>query len=151
MRGRYAQFERVLVNYYGVLQTFHILALVGSGLWWFQNGDLGVLALPPQGGWTDQALHFLIATGLFDFVIAVSSIFFVLSYRKDGESADVLGAVALTGSLYSAVIYLYGTLLSGAWSEHILIYGLIAIVFAPMVLLAITFLWRRLQRVHVSK
>jgi hypothetical protein len=150
MPGRYARLERLLVNYYGVLQSLHILALVVSGLWWFQNGDLGVLALPPQGGWSAQSVHFLAATGMFDLVIAACAIFFVLRYREGRASAGILGAVALTGSVYSAVIYLYGTLRSGAWSAHLIAYSIIAAVFAPMVLLAVVFLYRRLPGDTIS-
>lgn len=134
----------LLVCYYGVLQTVHIIALIISGSWWIRNGDLGVLALPPPGGWSEQSIHFLVATGMFDLVLAVVAVYFVLQYRKRSESADVLGSIALTGSLYSAVIYAYGTWRSGALGAHPLAYGAVSLAFAPMILLAFVFFIRRL-------
>jgi hypothetical protein len=136
--------EGVLVSYYGILQISHLTALVVSGVWMLRHGELGVLALPPQGGWTDQALQFLLATGMFDFLIAICSLFFVFLYRKQHRLTDILGSVALTGSVYSAVVYAFGVLRSGAVSEHPLIYGLIAVLFSPMIVLAVIFLARRL-------
>jgi heme A synthase len=138
-----SRLEKLLVNYYGLLQISHITGLVISGVWWFTTGNLGVLALPPRGGWDDQTIHFLLATGMFDFVVAIGAIVFVYQYRSEEKTSDLLGGASLTGSLYSAVIYAYGTLRSGAWGSHPLTYGLIAIVFTPMVILAIVFFFGR--------
>lgn len=138
--------ERLLVNYYGVLQSLHLVALAISAFWLLRVGDLGALALPPQGGWTEQAMHLLIATGLFDGLVAIGAVYFVLRYRKDDPRSDVLGSATITGSLYSAAIYSYGTLRSGAVAEHPIIYGLVGLVFAPIIPLALVFLGRRIRR-----
>jgi len=143
--ARKSRLEKILVHYYGVLQSAHILGLVASGVWWIQNGDLGFLALPPQGGWSGQTIHFLVATGMFDLLIAIIGVFFVVQYRNERETADVLGSVALTGSLYSAAIYAYGTLRSGAWNSHPLAYGAVSLAFAPMFLLVVVFFKMRLM------
>jgi hypothetical protein len=142
--SRLQRVESLLVYYYGILQLTHLTALVVSGVWMLRNGELGILALPPQGGWTDQALQFLLATGMFDFLIAICSLFFVIQYRKEREVADILGSVALTGSVYSAAIYSFGVLRSGAFNEHSMIYGLIAVLFSPMIALTVIFLTRRI-------
>ncbi|MGD8865781.1 MAG: hypothetical protein PVI81_09325 [Anaerolineales bacterium] len=138
--------EKLLVSYYGLLQIGHIIGLIISGAWWLRNGELGALAMPPQGGWEQQTIHFLVATGMFDLLIAVCAIFFVYQYRRGRKTSDILGSIALTGSLYSAVIYAYGTIRSGAWSEHLLAYGVISVLFAPMVALAFLFLARRIWK-----
>ena len=138
--------ERLLVNYYGVLQSLHLVALAVSGFWLLRAGDLGALALPPQGGWTEQAMHLLIATGLFDGLVAIGAVYFALHYRMDDPRSDVLGSATITGSLYSAAIYIYGTLRSGAVAEHPVIYGLVGLVFAPIIPLAFVFLGRRIRR-----
>jgi hypothetical protein len=106
--------------------------------------------LPPQGGWAEQSVHFLIATGMFDLLIAIVALIFVIRYRSDWKSADLLGGIALTGSLYSAAIYAYGTWRSGAWSAHPLAYGAVSLAFAPMLLLVFIFLRRRILDRHTE-
>jgi hypothetical protein len=134
--------EKSLIYYYGLLQSAHIIAMVVSGIGWLREGDLGILALPPKGGWSPQGVHFLVGTGLGDFFIAICALFFVVQYNRKQRSAVVLGSVALTGSLYSAVVYAYGTVQSGAWLENPLTYTVMSVLFAPMVILAFLYIGR---------
>lgn len=144
MSDRTNRLERWLIYYYGLLQSVHLMGLIASGIFWLQSGGLGVLALPPQEGWSTQAMHFLVATGLVDVFIAIASLLFVYQYRRARGNAVVYGSIALTGSIYSAAVYAYGTILSGAWIEHLFTYSLMAVLFTPVLALAYVYLGRAL-------
>jgi len=95
-----------LVVYYGVLQALHLVGLVGSAITWLQSGALGPLVPPPVGGWPRQAELFLLGTGLLDAAFALMGVAFAAGQRRGAKWAPWLGTVALTGSCYSAGIYL---------------------------------------------
>lgn len=137
--------EKALIIYYGILQTAHLLGIVITGLTWIRGGGLGVLARPPLTGWSAQAIHFLVGTGLVDFFIAIGAVIFVVRYLKGFRGSEILGAVVLTGSLYSAAVYAYGTIRSGAWQLHPMTYLLMTTAFIPVILLAITYLGGHLR------
>jgi hypothetical protein len=141
-----AGIERYFVYYYGLLQTAHLTSLIISGVRWLSEGDLGILALPPDGGWSDQAVHLLLSIGLVDFFVAIGALVFVVYYIRRREAAVVLGSVTLSGTIYSAVVYAYGAVASGAWVENPLPYSIIAILFAPALMLAVLFIGCRVFR-----
>lgn len=143
MQRKISSLENILIRYYGLLQAAHLTGLVLSGIQWLRMGNLGLLALPPDGGWAPQAVHFLVGTGVFDFFVALGALLFVGMYVRNGRPPIVLGTVVLTGSLSSAFVYAYGIIRTGAWIAYPLTYSLIAVVFAPALMLAFVFVGRR--------
>ena len=120
-----------LVVYYGVLQALHLVGLVGSAITWLQSGALGPLVPPPVGGWPRQAELFLLGTGLLDAAFALMGVAFAAGQRRGAKWAPWLGTVALTGSCYSAGIYLFATLAAGAWAAWPVNYILVSALFLP--------------------
>lgn len=121
-----------LVGYFGVLQAVHLAALLGSVRVWLTSATLGPLAPPPMDGWSEQITIFLLGNGLLDALIAPAGIAFAIGHRRRAAWAGWLGSVALTGSLYSAGLFAFGTLAAGAWSAHPLDYALITALFLPV-------------------
>ncbi len=121
-----------LVAYYGALQALHLVGLLGSAITWLQSGALGPLAPPPAGGWSRQAELFLLGTGLLDAAFAIMGAAFAVGQRRGTTWAPWLGTVALTGSCYSAGIYLFATLAAGAWAAWPAPYLFISGLFLPV-------------------
>ena len=133
----------LLVGYYGLLQLAHLMLLARAGLQLLSGGGIGFPAPPPSGGWQEQATHFLIGMGLVDAVNVPVSLLFVYGYFARAAWRDRVGTLALTISAYSAVAFLYGTAMSGAWADNLLDYFVVAFLFAPAVVLSALFLTDR--------
>lgn len=130
------RFAKFLVAYYGMLQVLHILTLLRASVVWIQTGSLGFPAPPPTGGWTSQARHFLIATGMVDAMNVVLAFVFVYGvFRRKAWSVH-LGLVTMTITVYSAVVFSYGTWMSHAWSAAPFEYALVSLLFLPPLVLA---------------
>jgi len=129
---------KLLVAWYGLVQTAHIIVIVRALIILLVSGSLSFPALPPAGGWSAQAQHFLIATGAIDAVNAVLSLIFVRGYFTRARWARWLGTMNLTASIYSALLFAYGTIASGAWAGGNLVgYLAMTIVFVPVIILFI--------------
>jgi hypothetical protein len=138
MRKR-APFARVLIGYYGLVQAAHIMAIVRSFTLLMQTGEITFLAQPPSGGWSVQARHFLVGLGAVDAANAALALVFVYGYFSRSRWWFWLGTFALTASVFSALVYAYGTIASGAWADHPAEYLTLAVVFMPVALLAAVF------------
>jgi len=125
----------ILVFYYGIIQTVHFGALIYSSILLQKNGELSLLAQPPQGGWSVQATHFLMATGIVDAVNVLLTFIFLYAFFLNKKMWFWLGSFVTTVSLLSALIYGYGTFHSGAWAQHPNEYILLLILFIPIFLL----------------
>jgi len=129
------RFDVILIIYYGLIQTAHLVALVWSFVLFQKSGELTLLAWPPAGGWSEQARHFLITVGTVDAVNVLLSLLFVYGYFSGKRWWFWLGVTALTISMMEALIYTPGTLVSGAWSQHFAEYALLVVLYVPIVLL----------------
>lgn len=124
---------KILAGYYGVLQSLHALSLARAGWLLLKTGRLPFPAPPPTGGWPASSLPFLLGMGMVDlFAISLALVFVVQLYRK-GEIIHVVGIISLTIALSSGVVYLVGTLPSGAWQANLLAYLVVLLVFSPLI------------------
>lgn len=141
MRNPDSPYARALVAYYGLIEVVHSIVLVRAGVEFLGSGSVGFPAPPPPGGWSPQATHFLIATGVVDGVNIVLALLFVYStFRRPGwRLLPWLGAVTLTATAYSALVFAYGTIASGAWAHHPAAYLAVTAVFIPVVFLIVLF------------
>ena len=130
MRSR--RLLRVLVGYYGALQAGHILLILWVGLQYARSGQIGFPAQPPVGGWPAASIPWLVGNGALDLLVAGAGMVFALRFFRGGQGWFHWGVASLAGALYSAGIFGAGTLPSGAWAMHPLAYGLLALLFAPI-------------------
>jgi hypothetical protein len=134
-------YARALVAYYGLIEVVHSVVLARAGVEFLASGSVGFPAPPPPGGWSPQATHFLVATGAVDGVNILLALLFVYGYfRRPGwRLLPWLGAVTLTATAYSALVFAYGTIASGAWAHHPAAYLAVTAVFIPVVFLIVLF------------
>ena len=123
-----------LVIYYGILQSFHLVALMWAGVHYYSTGRIGFPA-PAVSEWSPDAARFLIGTAAMDILFIPFAWGFVWTMLKHHPLERNMEIIALSGSLYSAGLFLIGTLPSGAWQVHPVSYGILVILFAPVVLL----------------
>jgi len=124
-----------LMNYYALVQLAHFTTLIVAGIAFAVTGELGFPASPPPTGWSQQAFRFLFCTGIVDGLNALTTPFLLWAYLKRKAFLNWLGAANLTIMLYSSILFLAGTWPSGAWQTHSFEYGLLSLVFAPVMLL----------------
>jgi len=123
---------RLLIIYYGVLQSVHLLALLRAGYLFNRLNRMPFPAPPPPGGWAPQAVPFLIGMGLVDAVAIILALVFVYLWITSRQAPIRLGLISLTIAGASAAIFAIGTFASGAWAAHPLAYGVMVILFAPL-------------------
>jgi hypothetical protein len=141
MRNPDSVYAKALVAYYGLIEVVHSIVLVRAGLELLASGSVGFPAPPPPGGWSPQATHFLIATGVMDGVNIVLALLFVYGFfrRPEWLLLPWLGAVTLTATAYSALVFAYGTIASGAWAHHPGVYLTMTAVFIPVIFLILLY------------
>ena len=142
--GRKHQVLGYLVAYYGVLQTFHLIFLSRAGLLLISGGQVPFPASPPPGGWTGSTLPFLLGMGAVDVIAASLGVYFSLKFFFQERLDQRIGWISLSIALSSGVIYLFGTLPSGAWQANLISYLIVVLFFSPITALA--FLLFRSQR-----
>jgi hypothetical protein len=150
MKFQNSPFNKILIAYYGFIQTAHVVALSQSYSLLMKNGELTFLAWPPPEGWSAQAQHFLISLGAIDFVAALPAVFFVYGYFSQKVWWFWLGTSTLTVSMISALIYGYGTFTSGAWDNHLTGYLILVAVFIPVGILYFQFAIWGVKNQHQS-
>ena len=123
----------LLAGYYGLLQTMHIIFLSRAGLLVLQTGRVPFPAAPPPGGWNDAVLPFLMGMAAADVVAACLGIYFSYSQLIKKRFKPVIGIISLTIALSSAVVYLVGTLPSGAWIHNPISYLIVILAFLPII------------------
>jgi len=137
------KWRNILVGYFAVLEITHLLVLSWAGWQFMQTGAFGFPAPPPATGWSEQTLPFLLATGVVDAINVFIALIFVYQYFKQKSEWLIWAAVSLTAAVYSAVVFVWGTVTSGAWAQHPAAYGGIAVAFAPVGLLILHLLFRK--------
>ena len=134
---------RILAGYYGVLQTCHLLSLARAGWILLQGRGVPFPASPPPGGWTESALPFLLGMGLVDVFAIGLGLIFVYRFFFHQEFRLVIGLISLTIAVVSGVVYLVGTIPSGAWGANPWEYLAVLVLFAPAVPLYLSLLKQR--------
>ena len=124
---------KILTGYYGFLQLAHLFFLGRAGLILFQTGGVPFPASPPPGGWPGEVLPFLMGMAAADVVAAGLGIYFSLSLLVKKQLRPLAGIISLSIALASAVVYLFGTLPSGAWSNNPISYLIVLLVFSPII------------------
>jgi|GEM_PF-668825 hypothetical protein len=127
---------KFLVVWYGIYQAAHIIinlrALVD-----LKSGEISFPAFPPPDGWSVQTIHFFTGMAAVDLFNAVLTLVFVYSYFKNAKWRMWLGTLTLTASMYAAIVFNYGTMASGAWTENLIGYLFLNVAFIPVVILFI--------------
>jgi len=129
-----------LVYYYGALQIFHFIFLSITFINYLKKGLITLLAPPPAGGWQQQSVAFFLAMGGVDAVNALLSIIFVKSFIMNRKWSVYLGLIVLSVSIYSAIIYLYPVLSTGAFQNNLINYSIIGVLFLPVIMLYVLFI-----------
>ena len=124
---------KVLTGYYGFLQLAHLFFLGRAGLILFQTGSVPFPASPPPGGWPVEVLPFLMGMAAADVIAAGLGIYFSLSLLVKKQLRPLIGIISLSIALASAVVYLVGTLPSGAWLKNPISYLVVMVVFSPII------------------
>ena len=127
------QWIKVLAGYYGFLQLAHLFFLGRAGLILYQTGSVPFPASPPPGGWPGEVLPFLMGMAAADVVAAGLGIYFSLSLIVKKQLRPLTGVISLTIALASAVVYMFGTLPSGAWLKNPISYLIVLVVFSPII------------------
>lgn len=131
---------RTLVYYYGVLQLFHLIALIIAAQTYLANNYISLLAPPPEPGWTNQAVDFFLAMGAIDGLNAVLSIYFVKLFTQKSNKSHYLGLIVISLSFYSAILYILPVVTSGAFLLNLKFYIFLVILFFPVIILYYKFL-----------
>ncbi len=124
---------RVLIGFYGFLQTLHLLFLGRAGFILMKTGNVSFPASPPPGGWNSAVIPFLMGMAAADVVAAGVGIYFAFSFFINGILKSLLGIISLTIALSSAMIYLVGTYTAGAWAYNPLSYLVVILAFSPII------------------
>jgi len=140
-----------LMIYYTLVQLAHFTTLVVAGIAFASTRNLGFPASPPPAGWSAQALRFLLGTGIVDGLNALTTPILLYAYLYRKPFCNWLASVNLTVMLYSSILFLAGTWPSGAWQSHPFEYGLLPLVFAPVILLIVMAFFRLLGRNSLLK
>jgi hypothetical protein len=124
--------SRLLVAYYGLLEAVHLAVLAWAGLRLVSTGSFGFPAAPPPGGWSPQVVPFLVGTAVLDALNVGLAWAFVYGYWTRARWRWWVGGISLTATLYSAIVFVVGTLASGAWQHRPAGYVAMAIVALPV-------------------
>jgi len=132
MSGAYQlkKYFRLLAGYYGMLQISHLITLTWAGSVLFRTGQMPFPAQPPPGGWSAQALPYLLAMGILDAAAACLGICFAWSVISKGDLKLKIGLVSTTMALTSAGVFAVGTWAAGVWLRYPLSYfGMLLLSF----------------------
>jgi len=138
MKKTYSPLMKFLVVWYGLFQTAHIF-INARGLLQLAQGSIDFPALPPQEGWSGQAIYFLTAMASLDLLNAILTLLFLYGFFRQTRWHIWLGTLTLTISLYAALAFDYATWASGAWIGNLPGYLFTNITFIPVVLLFVLF------------
>lgn len=151
MRDPESRLAKLLVAYYGLIEAAHFVVLVQAGMRLLLTGRIGFPAPPPPGGWAGQLYPFFVAMGVVDAAGIAVAWLFVYGYFAGARWRWWAGWVTLTSIVYSAVVFAWGTVRSGAWSRWPVAYLALAVAFVPVALLVILYVtWAVRGRLHTQ-
>jgi hypothetical protein len=137
MAGPDGRLARALVAYYGLVEVAHIGVLALAGLHFARTGTIGFPAPPPPGGWNEQLVPFFVAMGAIDAINVGVAWAFVYGYFARTRWRWPVAWVSLSASTYSAAVFAWGTIASGAWGHRPVGYLFVAAAFVPVGVLAV--------------
>ena len=118
--------------YYVILQLCHFTLLTRGAFIYLSGSQIPFPAQPPLGGWAIETIPFLLGMGAVDALAAGMAIYGGWNLIARGEFKVKLWVISLNIALVSAIIFCFGTMPSGAWGANPLGYGILAIMFAPL-------------------
>lgn len=124
---------KLLVGYYRILQSMHLCFLARAGFILYTQGRVPFPASPPPGGWVSEVLPFLMGMAAADVIAICLGIYFVYSFLKSGQLNYLAGIISLTIAISSGVVYLIGTLPTGAWITNPISYLIVILAFSPII------------------
>ena len=122
---------KVLIAYYGLLQTLHLLVLIRAGILLLQGGEAPFPILPPPEGWDQQSMAFMFGLAGMDVLGIILGIIFSYKILVKKQFMPVLGILSLTIFISGAVVFGAGTFPAGAWTAHPFAYWIMAALFTP--------------------
>ncbi len=125
----------ILIAYYGLLQTLHLLVLIRAGIILLQGGEAPFPILPPPGGWGDQSMYFMFGLAGMDIVGIIFGIIFSYQALIKDMFIFVLGILSLTIFLSGAIVFAAGTFPTGAWASNPISYWIMVVLFMPSLFL----------------
>lgn len=120
-----------LVYYYVIVQALHLGALFLAALQYWSRHQIVFPAPAPEGGWSDQAMIFLLALGTADGLIILSAFVFLYGFIREKPWYPALGLFSIWAAIVTAVVFGFATIPSGAWGVHPLAYWIITLFFLP--------------------
>ena len=105
--------SRILVVWYGVFQTAHLLLNARYQLVPESARPPFPFAGPPEG-WTSQTISFMSGMAVVDLANAALTLFVVIGFFRRARWVAWLGTVTLTISLYAAIAFTWGAVAAGA-------------------------------------
>ena len=124
-------FPKVLIAYYGLLQSLHLLVLLRAGIIFLQGGEAPFPILPPPYGWQDQSMPFMFGLAGMDLIGIVLGIIFSYQTIFKKKFTPLLGIISLIIFISGAVVFGAGTFPSGAWAAYPIAYWVMVVLFAP--------------------
>jgi len=131
---------KILITYYGLLQSLHLIALIRAGVLMLSGTPSPFPLLPPPDGWQAQTLPFLFGLGGTDVVGIILGILFAYWAVVKGNYQRLTGLISLTIFITGAIVFGAGTFPSGAWAAHPIAYWSMVILFIPAPILYILML-----------
>jgi len=132
MKDNVSKQLKVLIAYYGILQSLHLLVLIRAGYMLLQGEPAPFPILPPPGGWQEQSIPFMFGLAGMDVIGIILGIYYSFKTLFKREHIPGLGILSLTIFISGAVVFAAGTYPSGAWAAHPLSYWSMVILFAPV-------------------
>jgi len=145
MKDNVSKQLKVLIAYYGILQSLHLLVLIRAGYMLLQGEPAPFPILPPPGGWQEQSIPFMFGLAGMDVIGIILGIYYSFKTFFKQEHILLLGILSLTIFISGAVVFAAGTYPSGAWAAHPLSYWSMVILFAPVPYLYVKLLQSKLQ------
>jgi len=131
MKRKHADLQKMLIIYYGLLQTLHLLALARAGLLIAGGNPPPFPILPPSGGWTEEAMAFMYGLAGTDVIGIIIGIIFAYKAVINKDYNPWLGLLSLTIFITGAIVFGAGTFPSGAWGTHPVAYWVMVVLFLP--------------------
>jgi hypothetical protein len=151
MRSPDGTLAKILVAYFGLVQVLHLIAIGRATVVLETSGELTFPAPPPAGGWSEQAGYFFVGVGAIDALNVIIALVFVYGFFRRARWRGWLGAVTLTVTAYSALLFPFATVPAGAWAHRPVEYAVIAVAFAPVLVLMVAFgYWLATGRLEVG-
>lgn len=126
---------KLLIAYYGLLQTLHLLVLIRAGILLLQGGEAPFPILPPPEGWQEQSMAFMFGLAGMDVLGIILGIYFSYQTLFKDQFKPLTGLLSLTIFITGAVVFGAGTFPSGAWTVNPLSYWIMVALFLPSPLL----------------